>query len=115
MTGLSMRALGPGALLGAWLVEEARGRGGFAEVRRARLVDFGIAKPLDGRAALAHTTDTVLGTPRHMAPEQLCGAPVDARTDVYAFGLLAFEMLSGRPAFAGNDAIELEAQHLGAP
>ena len=82
---------------------------------RARLIDFGIAKPLDRRAALAHTTDTVLGTPRHMAPEQLLGRAVDARTDVYGFGLLAFELLSGRPAFTGADLAELEAQHLGAP
>lgn len=82
---------------------------------RARLIDFGIAKPLDACAALAHTTDTVLGTPRHMAPEQLLGRAVDARTDVYAFGLLAFELLSGRPAFSGSDLAELEAQHLGAP
>jgi serine/threonine protein kinase len=82
---------------------------------RARLIDFGIAKPLDPRAALAHTSDTVLGTPRHMAPEQLLGRAVDARTDVYALGLLTFELLSGRPAFTGADLAELEAQHLGAP
>jgi len=82
---------------------------------RARLIDFGIAKPLEPRDALAHTTDTMLGTPRHMAPKQLLGHAVDARTDVYAFGLLAFELLSGRPAFTGADLAELEAQHLNAP
>src|SRR6185503_3017052 len=44
----------------------------------------------------------ILGTLHYMAPEQLEGKPTDARTDIFAFGAVLFEMLTGRKAFAGN-------------
>jgi hypothetical protein len=47
----------------------------------------------------------MLGTPTSMAPEQMRGHPVDARTDVYALGLLAFHMLTGAPAFGGTPGV----------
>jgi eukaryotic-like serine/threonine-protein kinase len=75
----------------------------------ARLLDFGLAKELGGAAdadaPTAHAPLTadgaIVGTLRYMAPEQLEGGAVDARTDVFAFGLVVYEMLTGRPAFAG--------------
>ncbi|MDC0721419.1 serine/threonine-protein kinase [Nannocystis bainbridge] len=67
---------------------------------RVVLTDFGIARPLDD----GQHTQGLLGTPVYMAPEQVAGAPVDARTDLYAVGLVLFEMLTGRLPFAGDTA-----------
>ena len=73
----------------------------------ARLLDFGLAKAFapstDTNAATAASPLTgegaMVGTMRYMAPEQVEGGEVDARTDVFAFGLVLYEMLAGQPAF----------------
>jgi TolB-like protein len=49
----------------------------------------------------------VLGTPRYMAPEQVTGEGLDARSDLFALGAILFEMLAGRPAFSGRNAVEI--------
>ena len=48
-----------------------------------------------------------MGTPRYMAPEQVAGEPVDARSDLFAAGAILFEMLAGRPAFGGRTIVEV--------
>ena len=53
----------------------------------------------------------LLGTPHYMAPEQWNGLATDARTDVYAMGATLFQMLAGRPPFAGQTRDELLSQH----
>jgi eukaryotic-like serine/threonine-protein kinase len=78
----------------------------------AKLLDFGLAKPgvpLVGPGVTQLPTEgpltsagTVLGTLQYMAPEQLQAYPVDARTDVFAFGSVLYEMITGRRAFAGD-------------
>jgi Tol biopolymer transport system component/tRNA A-37 threonylcarbamoyl transferase component Bud32 len=78
-----------------------------------KVLDFGIAKALDVRAlsgpqpALTTPAMTeagvVLGTAAYMSPEQARGKPVDKRADVWAFGCVLYEMLTGRAAFAGDD------------
>ena len=82
---------------------------------RAKILDFGLAKQRALTAGedtksptLAKATDagTLLGTVGYMAPEQVRGLPADARSDIFAFGCVLFEMLTGRRAFKGDSAIE---------
>ncbi|KIG14787.1 serine/threonine protein kinase [Enhygromyxa salina] len=74
----------------------------------AKLVDFGIAKLLDERGTEKLTRQgIVFGTPRYMSPEQAAGGKVDARTDLYAAGLIFYEMLAGRPPFTADDPAQL--------
>ena len=61
-----------------------------------KLLDFGIAKLLPGGPDAPRLPGTVIGTPNYMAPEQSAGAPVDARTDLYALGVVLHELLAGR-------------------
>jgi serine/threonine-protein kinase len=73
---------------------------------RAVLLDFGIAK-LHGVPSTEFSTGAhVIGTPRYLAPEQVLGAAVDARTDVYGVGLVLYEALAGRGPFDADGAIE---------
>jgi serine/threonine protein kinase len=69
---------------------------------RPVLLDFGLVKLIDDTGPGLTSSRTMLGTPTAMAPEQMRGEPVDARTDVYALGLLAYHMLTGQPAFTGG-------------
>lgn len=76
---------------------------------RVKIVDFGIARslaPLPGGPALT-VTGTTLGTPGYMAPEQLRGNAVDARADVFAFGVIAYELATGEHPFGGSDPASL--------
>ncbi|HZO12801.1 MAG TPA: serine/threonine-protein kinase [Polyangiaceae bacterium] len=80
-----------------------------------KLLDFGIAKLLGEAGAISgHKTRTgaPVGTPQYMAPEQCLGGDMDERIDVYAFGLVTFEMLTGAPPFTGNSLLELMNMHV---
>ena len=76
----------------------------------AKLTDFGIA-----RAARDRDEQELLGTARYIAPERVEGGPVTARTDVYGLGLVAYELLTGRPAFDGATSEELVRERLLGP
>ncbi len=91
---------------------------------RVKVLDFGLAKALDPRSMLAKLADAsqtptftphgtrsgmILGTPAYMAPEQARGKPVDKRADIWAFGCVLFEMLSGHTPFAGDSESDLLA------
>jgi eukaryotic-like serine/threonine-protein kinase len=75
---------------------------------RAVVMDFGLAKERRAGPEVAKLTATgiVLGTPEFMSPEQIRGKPLDGRSDVYALGILAFEMFTGQLPFAGKSAQE---------
>ena len=80
------------------------------------LLDFGIAKLLvDDNTPGLTSTGMVLGTPAAMAPEQIRGQPVDERTDVYALGVLIYQLVTGRLPFRGASSVETEELHLHAP
>ena len=69
----------------------------------AKLLDFGIAKRLQPAADVTETTPgALLGTPAYMSPEQVEGQPVDARSDVFSFGAVLYELLAGQRPFAGQ-------------
>jgi serine/threonine protein kinase len=72
---------------------------------RPVLLDFGLVKLVDQEGPGLTSSRSMLGTPAAMAPEQMRGQPVDARTDVYALGLLTFHMLTGQPAFGGAPGV----------
>jgi tetratricopeptide (TPR) repeat protein len=78
---------------------------------RAFITDFGVARSMT--AAGPTQTGAIVGTPDYLSPEQARGEPVDGRSDVYALGILLFEMLSGRLPFAGDSYAERLAQRLG--
>ena len=66
---------------------------------RVKILDFGIAKIVN---SLSKSVTAVIGTPGYMAPEQLLGQPVDARTDIFAIGVVSFELLTYEEAFQGD-------------
>ena len=85
------------------LVAEDNGR------ERAVVMDFGLAKERRADPAIAKLTATgiILGTPEFMSPEQIRGKPLDARSDIYALGIVAFEMFTGKLPFQGRNAQEM--------
>ncbi len=84
----------------------------------AKLLDFGLVKLLtDGSAGGQHKTKTgtPMGTPYYMSPEQCRGKEVDCRTDVYAFGALVFEVLTGKVPYDGESTMDVLVKHMSAP
>jgi TolB-like protein len=79
----------------------------------AKLVDFGLAKLCAPTGSGADTvealtaTGTIVGTPAYVSPEQATGGAVDARSDIFSFGCVLYEMLSGHRAFAGDSAVSV--------
>jgi tetratricopeptide (TPR) repeat protein len=88
---------------------------------RVKVLDFGLAKTFDDKAVMTDLAQTatmpagatqvgaILGTGPYMSPEQMRGRPVDKRTDIWAFGCVLFEMVSGRTPFAGETMSDLVA------
>jgi serine/threonine protein kinase len=78
-----------------------------------KLLDFGIAKVSgnDGQNHLTRT-GTIFGTPFYMAPEQALGNPVDARTDIYAVGVIMYEVFCGSLPFQGESFMGILTQHI---
>jgi serine/threonine-protein kinase len=78
-----------------------------------KIIDFGLATTAVGDGLTA--TGAILGTPHYMAPEQVRGKPVDARTDIYALGALAYHLICGRPPFGGDNPIAIGFAHISEP
>jgi serine/threonine-protein kinase len=86
-------------------------RSGLGE--QVRILDFGLARLRESSSGL--TAGMVIGTPAYMAPEQCTGGTIDARTDIYACGVLLFEMLTGRKPFVADDPVEILRHQLHNP
>lgn len=81
-----------------------------------KLLDFGIAKLL-GDSSAGHKTRTgvPIGTPLYMSPEQCRGRNIDHRTDIYAFGVMCFEVLTGTYPFNGEEVMDIMMKHVSEP
>ena len=83
------------------------------EVSNVKLADLGLALPAYG--ARISQAGMIVGTAAYMAPEQALGQPVDGRTDLYALGVLLYELTTGRIPFSGDDPLTIVSQHVHAP
>jgi eukaryotic-like serine/threonine-protein kinase len=88
----------------------------IATGEHARILDFGLARLRGAVGRDATQSNVVVGTPNYMAPEQtIGGGTIDARTDVYAVGVVLFEMLAGERPFQAEDTLALLGMHRAAP
>jgi serine/threonine-protein kinase len=79
-----------------------------------KVLDFGIARVADGATRLT-AQGAVAGTPRYMSPEQAMGLDVDARADIYAVGLVLFELLTGKQPYDGSSVAEIMQKQVHQP
>ena len=89
----------------------------LTETGEPMLTDFGLAKILFAEKTRADLTGSavVLGTPEYMAPEQALGKAVDARADIYALGLVFYEMITGRKPFTADTPMAVAMKHITQP
>src|SRR2546428_1948185 len=76
-----------------------------------KVADFGLARAF-ADSYVSQAEGTVTGTVQYLAPEQIQGEPADPRTDLYALGIVMFELLTGKPPFAGETSLGIAYQHL---
>ena len=99
------------------------------EVPYAKVLDFGLVKlftperpegderagPLGPDDSDLTRTGTLLGSPKYMSPEQIQGQHLDPRTDIYSFGIILYQMVSGRPPFTGSTGVDVIYKHVNHP
>lgn len=87
-----------------------------APITRVKVCDFGLAKLLDaGESIVGAKGPHIVGTPLYMSPEQATGGAMDARTDIYACGIMLFEMLAGYPPYSGEAPVSVLLAHCQSP
>jgi serine/threonine protein kinase/tetratricopeptide (TPR) repeat protein len=87
----------------------------LVEDDQVKVLDFGIARQVGASTGNLTATGEVIGSPLYMAPEQIRGKTLDGSCDLYALGVIAFTMLTGREPFLGESSTEIVLQHLKDP
>ena len=77
-----------------------------------KVMDFGIARAIADTVAGGHETSSILGTALYLSPEQARGQDATERSDLYALGVVLYEMLAGRPPFEGDSPVSVAFQHI---
>ncbi|HEX9236304.1 MAG TPA: protein kinase, partial [Actinomycetota bacterium] len=83
----------------------------IADDGTVKVADFGLARAF-ADSHVSQAEGTVTGTVQYLAPEQVQGEPADPRTDLYALGVVMFELLTGAPPYGGETAVAIAYQHL---
>ncbi|MCU1678417.1 MAG: serine/threonine protein kinase [Frankiales bacterium] len=78
---------------------------------RIKVADFGLARAIES-SSITMTQGTLIGSPAYLAPEQIERGVADQRADIYAIGVMAFELLTGRPPYSGDVAMAIAMQHV---
>jgi len=87
----------------------------FDRVREPYISDFGIAKIAQSQSGSTVTGGAIIGTPAYMSPEQAQGDPVDGRSDIYALGVILYEMLSGTQPYQATTPMAVVVKHITDP
>jgi tRNA A-37 threonylcarbamoyl transferase component Bud32 len=87
----------------------------FDHMREPYVSDFGIAKIAQAQGAATVTGGGIIGTPAYMSPEQAQGDKVDGRSDIYALGVIVFEMLTGRQPYEADTPMAVVVKHITDP
>jgi serine/threonine protein kinase len=106
LAGITHRDLKPENIF----IEPTAGNPEFVKV-----LDFGIAKIAEDGGTNATATGMICGTPSYMSPEQTMGRALDGRSDIYALGVLLFEIVVGDRPFAGQTPMEIMLKHINEP
>lgn len=80
-----------------------------------KVLDFGLVKLIRDDSEVMTREDVFIGSPRYMAPEQIHRAPVDGRADLYALGVILYQMLAGHVPFAGDNPVQTLMGHVNEP
>ena len=97
------------------LLVQRRGTTGDSGTTRAVITDFGIARPIENDGDGGLTGAGMIGTPEYMAPEQVTGGSVTPATDVYALGVVMYEMVTGELPFTGDTPLAAAAKRIQEP
>ncbi|MGD8885390.1 MAG: HEAT repeat domain-containing protein [Gammaproteobacteria bacterium] len=79
---------------------------------KVKIVDFGLAAAASKAGSRLTKTGILVGTPTYMAPEQVRGKTIDSRTDIYALGVIMYEMFTGSPPYTGEESVGIMFQHV---
>jgi serine/threonine-protein kinase len=79
---------------------------------KVKIVDFGLAAAASKAGSRLTKTGILVGTPTYMAPEQVRGKTIDSRTDIYALGVIMYEIFTGSPPYSGEDSVGIMFQHV---